>query len=445
MPMPTSAEPLAPGPKASLDDWLGYLEAIHPVEIDLGLDRVLTVYRRLFPRPPAARVVTVAGTNGKGSTVACLSRVLAAAGRTVGCYTSPHLHRYNERVVIDGRLATDDELITAFAQVEEARRGISLSYFEFGTLAAFVVLARAGVQDWVLEVGLGGRLDAVNVVDADLAIITSVDIDHVAFLGNDREVIGFEKAGIFRVGRPAICVDPNPPRSVLQQAAAQRVALKRLGVDMMLTADAGQPVLSIPETNQQLSLPGDAALPLASMAAAVMAALTLQPEMTAADIETALAKVHLAGRFEQLARQPDVYLDVGHNPHAAAWLATRVQARRRAGGVVRAVYACLADKDAGGVVDAMAAVVQHWYLAGLDQPRGRSAETLAALVSERLGECTLTPQTTVADALKRAMADAAENDLIVVFGSFFTVAEARVALGASDERAEALAAESKAP
>ena len=214
--------PQAPGAGATLDQWLSWLESIHPTEIDLGLDRVLVVLRRLFRNKPAARVITIGGTNGKGSTVGTLEALLQAAGRRTGALTSPHLQNYNERIRIDGKDVNDATLISAFEKVEAARGSVTLTYFEFGTLAAFVALAESGVQDWILEVGLGGRLDAVNVIDPDLAIITSVDIDHVAFLGDNREVIGFEKAGILRPGIPAIVADIDPPSSVLQQASAQK-------------------------------------------------------------------------------------------------------------------------------------------------------------------------------------------------------------------------------
>mgnify|MGYP006280484451 FL=1 len=208
---PTEAPVARPGSGAGVDQWLQYLEAIYPAELELGLDRVLIVLRRLFPRCPDARIITVAGTNGKGTAVATLERLLLAAGRTTGAYTSPHLERYNERVRLGGADIDDAALVRAFERVEDARGGVPLTYFEFGTLAAFAAFEGAGVQDWILEVGLGGRLDAVNVLDADFAMITAVDIDHIGFLGDNREVIGFEKAGILRPGIDAVCADPSPP------------------------------------------------------------------------------------------------------------------------------------------------------------------------------------------------------------------------------------------
>ncbi|WP_417538375.1 bifunctional tetrahydrofolate synthase/dihydrofolate synthase [Marinobacter sp.] len=423
---PKSQPPKAPGAGASLDNWLSWLESIHPTEIDLGLDRVLLVLRRLFRSKPRARVISVAGTNGKGSTVAALEAVLQAHGRRTGAYTSPHLQNYNERIRVDGVDVDDATLISAFEKVEAARGSVTLTYFEFGTLAAFVVLNEAGVQDWILEVGLGGRLDAVNVIDPDLAIITSVDIDHVAFLGDNREVIGFEKAGILRPGIPAVLADVDPPRSVIQQAVAQKVALKRAGENYTIEEVAGGNagldfILHVQE--QYIRLPAGP-LPVPGVAAAAVAMLTLEPGMAIGSLEAALAKVTVPGRFERLGYEPDLYVDVGHNPHAARWLSARLQALKGASQKVHAVYAALADKDVEGVAHAMAPIVDCWHLAGLKVPRGLSSETL----QDRLVPCELSrvcAHDSVASAIAEARVAAGPNDIIIVFGSFFTVAEAR--------------------
>ncbi|SOB75229.1 dihydrofolate synthase / folylpolyglutamate synthase [Marinobacter sp. LV10R510-11A] len=424
----TPQPPHAPGAGATVEQWLSWLESIHPTEIDLGLDRVLVVLRRLFRNKPAARVITIAGTNGKGSTVGTLEALLLAAGRRTGAFTSPHLQNYNERVRIDGKDIDDAALIFAFETVEAARGSVTLTYFEFGTLAAFVALRESGVQDWILEVGLGGRLDAVNVVDADLAIITSVDIDHVAFLGDNREVIGFEKAGILRPGIPAIVADMDPPRSVLQQATAQRVVLTRAGQDYTVrevVADSGEATATLQYQGQLVSLPAGP-LPVQSVAAAVMAMRTLEPGMEVSAIETALGRVSVPGRFERLERDPDLYVDVGHNPHAANWLCSRLQALKVKEGSrkVHAVYAALGDKDVAGVTRAMASVVDSWYLAGLDVPRGLGSEALKA----KLESCALKQVSThdsVANAIAEAKFHASKNSIVIVFGSFFTVAQAR--------------------
>lgn len=419
--------PAGPGPEDSVARWLDYLESIHPTEIDLGLDRVLLVLRRLFLSRPRARIVTIAGTNGKGSTVAALEALLRAAGRSTGAYTSPHLHRYNERVRINGEEIDDSALTRAFARVEAARGAVSLTYFEFGTLAAFVAFADAGVEDWILEVGLGGRLDAVNVLDADLAIISSVDIDHTAFLGNDRETIGFEKAGILRPGIPAIYADNDPPHSVVQQAAAQEVSLLLHGRDYELRPEksAAGEVVRLLYQGEVMTLPSGP-LPVRSLAAAAVAARLLQPELSPGEVSATLAPLRVAGRFEQLAQQPPVYVDVGHNPHAAAWLAGRIRALSAPEGRVIAVYAALADKDVENVVRQMAPVVQEWHIAPLAVPRGLSLPALQL----RLAQAGVTgvPHDSVAEAVAAAQRAAGASGMVVVFGSFFTVAEARTAL-----------------
>ena len=420
-----AANPVAAPPAgATLDDWLHFLESLHPAEIELGLDRVLIVFRRLFRHNPDARIIIVGGTNGKGSTVAALERLLILAGRSTGAYTSPHLQRYNERVRVNGQEVTDDHLVQAFEAVEAARHGTSLTYFEFGTLAAFEIFRAAGVDDWVLEVGLGGRLDAVNVVDADLAIITSVDLDHQAFLGNDTETIGFEKAGILRAGRPAIFADERPPRSVLQQASAQGVRLLRPG-DGYRLRPAGQQdayrLLEVDGDSVSVKIPCQG-LPVNSLAAAVVAIRSLEPELPVSSITRALEGLSLPGRFEILRESPMVIADVGHNPHAARWLASRMAALRTPGQRLLAVYGALADKDVDGVVAAMAGQVDLWFPTALDVPRGLTCELL---IKPMAGLKRVDCAANVKEALSAALAQAAETDMILVFGSFHTVVAAR--------------------
>ena len=416
-----------PSSNATLDDWLVYIETMHPVEIDLGLDRVLIVLRKLFPSRPSARIVTVGGTNGKGSTVACLEALLRDKGRKVGAYTSPHLHRYNERVRVNGADVSDDELVEAFSRVEAARGKISLTYFEFGTLAAFLLLDKAGLEDWLLEIGLGGRLDAVNVLDPDLAIITSVDIDHIGFLGDNREVIGFEKAGIFRPGITAICADPEPPSSVLQQARAQGVRLLRNGEGYHLAREEGGNTLSIGE-GKVLRLP-PSSLPVSSMAGALVAMSVLEPDYDMTGATDVLAGVTVPGRMERLGDRPPVFADVGHNPHAARWLADEIKRQNTGSGKVYAVYAALADKDVEGVAGPMSGVVDGWYLAGLSVPRGLTGEVLRQRIS---GEVQHNTPVSVVDTVSRAVSAVLEQarpeDLVIIFGSFFTVGEARAFL-----------------
>ncbi|NMT63725.1 bifunctional tetrahydrofolate synthase/dihydrofolate synthase [Marinobacter orientalis] len=423
-----------PGAGATLEQWLAYLESIHPSEIDLGLDRVLLVLRRLFRRNPSARIITVGGTNGKGSAVAALEQLLIRAGRSTGAYTSPHLQHYNERVRINGTNVTDEMLVGAFERVEAARGNTTLTYFEFGTLAAFVLFEQAGVEDWVLEVGLGGRLDAVNVLDPDLAIITSVDIDHVSFLGDNREVIGFEKAGILRPGINAIYADINPPASVLQQVSAQKVLLERPGetYQLVLSGDDGRAAggftLRQDRYGDEVRIP-DTGLPVHSLAAAVVAIRQLEPGLALSSIERILAELTLPGRYEVLKLSPRVIADVGHNPHAAAWLADRIARQRKPAGRVIAVYAALADKDVEGVARAMSRVVDQWHLAGLAVPRGLGCRELAARLADIVGEASPELSSSVGEGLEQALAEAAKDDLVIVFGSFHTVAQARDALG----------------
>lgn len=437
MPLPNKAgarHENVPGTGATLDQWLGYLESIHPSEIDLGLDRVLLVLRRLFRRNPSARIITIGGTNGKGSAVAALEQLLISAGRSTGAYTSPHLQHYNERVRIKGRNVSDADLVRAFERVEAARGNTTLTYFEFGTLAAFVLFQEAGVEDWILEVGLGGRLDAVNVLDPDLAIITSVDIDHVSFLGDNREVIGFEKAGILRPGINAIYADIDPPTSVLQQVSAQNVHLERPGETYQLVPRAGDKeaanrfILRQDCYEDSVELP-DTGLPVHSLAAAVVAVRQLEPELALATIEQVLSKLSLPGRYEILQASPQVIADVGHNPHAAAWLADRIGRRRATGGRVIAVYAALADKDVEGVAGAMNQVVDHWILAGLAVPRGLDCQELSVRLAAMVTQMRPTLAPTVAEGIQHALALAKADDLVIVFGSFFTVAVARDVLG----------------
>ncbi|GGC72215.1 bifunctional tetrahydrofolate synthase/dihydrofolate synthase [Marinobacter halophilus] len=423
-PPSTENKPASPEAGASVDQWLQWLEAIHPTEIDLGLDRVLVVLRRLFPRKPAARIITIAGTNGKGTAVATVDRLLRTAGRSTGAYTSPHLQRYNERVRVNGQEITDAALVSAFEQVEAARGKVSLTYFEFGTLAAFVAFAHAGVEDWILEVGLGGRLDAVNVLDADFAVITSIDIDHVGFLGDNREVIGFEKAGILRRGIFAVCADPEPPSSVLQQAAAQKVDLKVTGRDYQIVPGmAGSSTVDLILESEQISLPAGP-LPIESVAAGVVLARVLEPQLSADRVSDAVRLLTVPGRFEQLRSDPDVILDVGHNPHAARWLAAKLTARTSSSGRIFGVYAALADKDIVGVLSAMVPVVDQWWFAGLDVHRGLDSGALV----EHARACGIDRYLTFAsvnEALLAAMAEANSTDTIAVFGSFYTVAQAR--------------------
>jgi len=410
----------------SLDDWLAFISAQHPAAIALGLERVREVAARMaLPKPPLA--ITVGGTNGKGSTCAFLERILIESGYRVGCYSSPHLLRYNERVRVHGEEAGDAALAESFARVEAARGGTPLTYFEFGTLAAFALFAAADLEALVLEVGLGGRLDAVNIVDADCAAVVSVDLDHQSYLGNDRESIGFEKAGIYRRGRPAIFGDVDPPRRLKEHAQAIGADLLLLGRDFRYV-EHGQQWDFIGRKSAKRSLPmpalrGRWQLKNASVALACLDEVAERVPVSLGEVKRGLTLARLPGRLQALPGKPSVVLDVAHNPHAAKALADGLGEMGYAERTL-AVFAMLGDKDIGGVVDAMRGRVDLWFVAAPAAERAASAERVATVLAERgLGAATRS-FATVASALEGARREAGPNDRIVVFGSFYTVAEA---------------------
>ena len=411
----------------TLADWLSYLEQLHPTSIDMGLERSRAVARRLGFGRPAKRVVTVTGTNGKGSTCALLAALLRAQGLRVGIYSSPHLLRYNERVTVDGVEASDADLCAAFAAVEAARGEISLTYFEMGTLAAFWLFERAALDFVVLEVGLGGRLDAVNLVDADLALITSIAVDHVEWLGNSRDSVAIEKAGIFRAGKPALCGDPAPPAAVQQQADALGAPLILRGRDYQLTVQeqawswrgrnvAGEalflndlPLLDLPMQNAALALQAYALLDLPWEPVHLVAALV------AAKVPGRMDRRRLNWRGKALT----LLLDVGHNPHAAGYLAERLQA---VGGKRAAVFGLLADKDLSGVIEPLLGSIDRWAVAPLPTPRSHPAAELEAALRQRAAQ--VVAYDSIAAALDAQCEQAGEGDELLVFGSFYCVAEA---------------------
>jgi len=409
---------------ANLADWLTYLEALHPKTIELGLERVNAV-KTALQLTPSFPVILVGGTNGKGSTCAYLEAMLAAAGYRVGLYTSPHLLRYNERVRIDHRIADDAALCTAFSAVDTARGAVSLSYFEFGTLAAMWLFARAEVDVAVLEVGLGGRLDAVNVFDPECSIVTSVDIDHTEYLGDTREKIGFEKAGIFRAGRPAICGDEQPPQSLLQHASDIGADLRVIGVAFSAVPEASGWHYNGQHEFRDLPHPAMTGRYQFNNAACAIAALETLGErlpVTEAAIRHGLQTACAVGRFQILPGQPEVILDVAHNPHAAAALAANLKARPSQGKTL-VLMAMLADKDINGVVQAMQHEVDEWLLASLDVPRGATAQVLHEVLRKAGISVPITCSDNVEQGWRLACERARENDRICVFGSFYTVAQ----------------------
>lgn len=410
---------------ATLAGWLQYIEALHPKSIAMGLGRINEVKARLnlTPRFP---VITVGGTNGKGSTCAMLERIYHQAGYRVACYTSPHFLRYNERVRIGCREISDSDLLEAFAAVEEARGETPLTYFEFGTLAAVWHFMRHAVDVAILEVGLGGRLDAVNVFDPDCTIVTAVDFDHMDFLGNSRESIGFEKAGIFRKNIPAICGDTNPPDSLINHAETIGATLRRIGRDFSVENGQGGWTYTAGATEiRDLPIPAlTGSFQLENAACVVDALQMMQARLPVSreDMIAGLQMVRLPGRFQRCGTSPEVILDVAHNPHAAHALAQNLRQLPQSNRTL-AVFGMLADKDIAGVIQEVGAQVDAWYLADIPGPRGATAQQLARLIHQYDSECDVRKYPDVVTAYRQACLDAGQNDRIIVFGSFYTVAD----------------------
>ena len=406
----------------TLDDWLTRLERLHPKEMDLGLGRLRQVFERLGARRPAPRVITVAGTNGKGSVVAALDALFRAHGLKVGVTTSPHMHRFNERIVIGGREASDASIIHAFERIERARGNISLTYFEFAILAAFELMADAELDVAVLEVGLGGRLDAVNLIDADVAVISSVDLDHEAWLGSDRETIGREKAGILRHGRPLVIGEDDPPRSVLDHAAELEVPVYRAGRDFHWREAAGG-AMFCGGRQQQLefvALPPARLLP-ANLAAALQAA-SLLVELLAARVHDAFLQLELPGRAQRrLVQGTEWILDVAHNPHALAALMSQIGPERR----WVAVFGAFRDKRAERMFELLEPCVAVVHLAPTPGSRGQSAAELGARLSDVVPALPRREHGDIEAALSAARVDARrQGHGILVVGSFTLVAAA---------------------
>ncbi|WP_118181507.1 bifunctional tetrahydrofolate synthase/dihydrofolate synthase [Paraburkholderia phosphatilytica] len=420
----------------TLDAWLTHLESAHPVGIDMGLTRIGKV-RDAMELSFACPIVTVGGTNGKGSTCAIMESILLKAGYTVGCHTSPHLLAFNERARINGVNATDDELLPHFEAVEAARvsfpEPVSLTYFEFTTLAILHLFASRGLDAVILEVGLGGRLDAVNILDADCAIITSIDLDHMDYLGDTREKIAFEKAGIFRANRPAICADPVPPQTLIDHAQKIGADLWLFGRDFRYEGQAGserQQWNCVGRTLKRSALAypalrGANQLINTSAALAGLEALRDRLPVSAQDIRLGLANVELPGRFQVLPGKPSIILDVGHNPHAAAVLAQNL-GNMGYFPFTYAVFGSMRDKDIAGVLAHVKGEIDHWCVTDLPTPRAASAEALEGLLRDAGvtdgADSSVTRFESPAEAFQDALKRASDNDRIVVFGSFYTVA-----------------------
>jgi len=413
----------------TLNDWLAYCEQLHPVAIDMTLERVRSVAQRMgisFNCP----VITVAGTNGKGSTCAMLEAILLQAGYHTGVYTSPHLVRFEERLRLDGEAVNAADLVASFASVERARSQkhdeLSLTYFEFSTLAIFDVMRSRKLDVLILEVGLGGRLDAVNIIEPDCAIITSVDLDHMALLGNDREAIGYEKAGIMRTGKPVVVSDPVPPQSVLDRALEVGADLWRVGVDFNVSGDKQQwgwagrgrrySGLAYP------ALRGANQLVNASGVLAALSALRDLLPVTAQAVRVGLSSVDLPGRFQIVPGQPTLVLDVAHNPHAVAALTANLDAMGFFP-TTHAVFGVMADKDLAAMLPRIKPLIDRWYFTDLPSPRAAQAVHLKQQWQGQNSrkDVSASTHTDPESALQAALAAADPADRIVVFGSFLTV------------------------
>lgn len=423
--------------RQSLASWLAQIESCHPKDIELGLSRIAEVAARLQLNLAESHVITVAGTNGKGSCVASIERLLLSEAKTVGCYTSPHFIHYNERIRLQGKSIDDQSLVDAFEQIESARQDIQLTYFEYGTLAALLIFQKQSPDVVVLEVGLGGRLDATNIIDADIAIVSSIALDHEDWLGSDLETIGREKAGIFRSNGWAISADASAPKSVEAVANACGARLLTRGDEFDLIERQGQLAwygINAKGVKHSIGLPEMPHLPLDSVVAAIQAVCLLFDEPISDQAIADLVSCQLMGRFERIEYgNKTIILDVAHNPAAAEYLAKRLH-EHYPHRVVYAVFAAMADKDVSGVVSALSEEIDHWYVSALvNVPRAMSCRELGSVLSEQhindYQACS-SPSEAIAMAHSRMQ----DNDILIVFGSFFTVAAVKLWL--SDQRSD---------
>jgi dihydrofolate synthase/folylpolyglutamate synthase len=414
----------------SLQDWLNWQESLHPVTIDLGLERVAKVFNNLNPTYQKPPTITVAGTNGKGSCIATLEAIYHAQGYKVGAYTSPHILKYNERIKINGEPVSDDLICAAFSKIEAARDGISLSYFEFGTLTALEIFKQANVDVQLLEVGLGGRLDAVNLIDPDVSIISSIGIDHVDWLGKTREAIGKEKAGIFRAKTPAVIGDCDPPISLLEVAEAKNADIYRIGAHFSYQKHStgwdwqtDEQCLHLPHP----VLKGEHQYRNAASVIFAVTRLNHQLPVSEEAIQQGLKSVQLAGRFQLIDSEIPVLLDVGHNPEAVRTLVDYLQATF-SDKKVHAIFAMMKDKDITSVLNIMNPVIENWFFAPLSNPRSASEEQMQRIFSQNSIAKVSFGYTGFAQAYQAAKNQARQGDLLLVFGSFLLISDCLIHL-----------------
>ncbi len=410
----------------TLPQWLTWQESLHFTEVDPGLERVGLVWQQLggLSKLPFT-VITIAGTNGKGSSVAMLESILRNAGYRTGTYTSPHLLQYNERICMEGKVCDDQSICDAFDRIDNARNDTSLTYFEFATLAAVDIFSRNNIDIAILEVGMGGRLDAVNLFDTDIALITPISLDHTAWLGSNREAIGFEKAGIIRRDKPVVCSEKLPPQSLMNYSASLQSPTYVAGSEFNIEVNKDHWHWS--NSHSQLNdLPFPALMGAYQLqnAAAVLQVISLlnHHNYTVAEdaIRSGLEKVQLAGRFQQIHGEITTILDVTHNQQGAENLA-KLLVEIPCSGKTIAVLSMLKDKDVSAVASILKPVIDIWYVAGLDGSRGMTSDTLASQLSTIIDEDKIKPLSTVVEAYEQAMNDANKGDRVLVFGSFHTV------------------------
>jgi dihydrofolate synthase/folylpolyglutamate synthase len=409
----------------NLTDWLGYIESIHPSTIDLTLERIKIVIERLnldisFP------ILTVGGTNGKGSTCSILESIYREAGYKVACYTSPHFLNFNERIKIQTLAVSDEVICEAFSRIESAREDVTLTYFEYGTIAAMIIFSEAHVDVAILEVGLGGRLDAVNVFDADCAIVTTVDLDHMDYLGHTREAIGFEKAGIYRTEKTSICGDFDPPQSLIKHAELIHADLKIIGKDFGYEAHHDSFDFLIDSTFvMNLPLPklqGDFQLANATNALMAVKAMEDKLPLTEISIQKGITLTLLPGRFQEVKKMPSLIFDVAHNPQAARSLSHNLKTHVVPGKTI-AVFSILKDKDIFGVINELNLDIDDWFIAEIQNERAASIENISNTIQKINLSAHIEAFKNIQEAYQFASKEVTRNDRIIVFGSFFTVAD----------------------